>query len=402
MMTQLPPRPMEGLRILDASTILGGPITATILADFGAEVIKVEMPGKGDSIREGPSPDSGPSYVWLQEGRNKRSITLDLHHHEAQELFKRLVALSDGVVENFRPGTLERWNVGPEELLEVNPGLVMLRLSGYGQTGPYRHKGAFDRIASAFGGVHYVTGYPDAPPVRAGYALADYMAAYVGAFAMAMALYWRDAKGGRGQVIDLALYEPILRASEGSIPYYHRTGYIRERNGNTNPFIVPSSCFPTADDKWVVLSANTHRLWVRLANAIGKPELLNDERFATLEARCAHADELNAILEGWTARRTAAEVVGTLEEAQLPACTVNSIADIFADPHVKARENIVYFDDPRFGELAMPGVIPKLSDTPGRIDRLGPDLGDSNNEIYGGLLGLSEEEMDALRGQGVI
>lgn len=390
------------MRVLDLATILAGPVAATFLGEFGAEVIKVELPGGGDTAREGPTLAPGLSLLWLQEGRNKRSVTLDLHRPEGQALLKRLVAVSDVLVENFRPGTLERWGLAPEALLEANPGLVLLRMSGYGQTGPYRSRGSFDRMATAFGGGLYVTGYPEQPPVRPGFALADYMSGYVGAFAAITALYWRDARGGRGQVIDLAIYEAVLRASENAIPAYDRSGSVRERAGNRNPSIVPSSSFPTSDGRWVVIGANTERLWRRLATAIGRADLLEDGRFATVSARVEHADEVYAIVEEWTRGRTAAEIHAILDAAAVPASGINSVADLFADPHVRARENIVRIDDPRIGSLAVAGVIPKLSATPGRIDHLGEDLGSSNESVYGGLLGLSPSEIAALKEQGVI
>ncbi len=395
-------RPLDGVRVLDAATILAGPVAATLLADFGAEVIKLELPGRGDPAREGPGLGPGLSYLWLQEGRNKRSVTLDLHDAEGQELFRRLIDVSDVLIESFRPGTLEDWGLGPAALLERNPRLVVLRVSGYGQTGPYRRRGAFDRTASAFGGSLYVTGYPEMPPIRSGYATADYMAAYAGVFAVTTALYWRDQRGGPGQVIDLALYAPTLRASEASIPLYHRAGHVRERGGDRNPYIVPSSSFATADGRWVVLSANTEVLWRRLAAVIGASELVDDERFATLAARCEHADELYAILEDWTRVRTAAEIVRACDEAQVPAAAVNSIADVFADPHVRSREDIVVVDDERVGPVAVAGVVPKLSVTPGRIDHLGEGLGESTDEVLGGLLGLRADEIARLRERGVI
>jgi len=397
-----PPRPLQGLRVLDVATILAGPVAATFLGDFGAEVIKVELPERGDPTREGPGPRPGLSYLWLQEGRNKRSVTLDLHRDEGQALLRRLVRECDAMIESFRPGTLEDWGLGPEVLLAENPRLVLLRISGYGQTGPYRRRGAFDRTASAFGGSLYVTGYPELPPIRSGYATADYLSAYAGAFAVAMALYWRDVRGGQGQVIDLALYEPILRASEATIPLHQQTGHVRERSGDTNPFIVPSSSFASADGRWVVLSANTETLWRRLATALRRPELVADERFATLAARCANASALYGILGEWTRARTAAEIVRLCDEAGVPAATVNSIADIFADPHVRAREDIVVVDDPRVGAIAVPGVIPKLSATPGRIEHLGEDLGSDNDAVYGELLGLGPTDLAGLRDRGVI
>lgn len=396
------PLPLQGLRILDVSTILGGPVTGTFLADFGAEVIKVEMPGRGDPTRGRAGKGPGLSYIWLQEGRNKRSITLDLHKPQAQDLLRRLAAKSDVLIENFRPGTLERWGLDPDGLLEANPKLIVFRISGFGQTGPYRQKGAFDRIASAFGGVQFVTGDPDRPPVRAGYALADYMGAYMGAFAVMMALYWRDARGGEGQVIDLALYEPVLRASETSIPQFGAEGFIRRRTGNRNPFVVPSSSFETADGKYVVIGANTDSLWERLMRAIGREDLLEDERFDSAQKRLEHPDEIYAVLEAWALARRASEVVAIMDAARVPASVVNSVEDVFNDPHVQARENIVTVEDPRFGPLSVVGVMPKLSRTPGSIRSLGPDLGQDNREVFSELLGLSEAEIDELEAQGVI
>ena len=401
-MTSSTPRPLEGLRVLDVATILAGPVTATFLAEFGAEVIKVELPGSGDTAREGPTLAPGLSLLWLQEGRNKKSITLDLHKEEGQTLLKRLVAVSDVMIENFRPGTLEQWNLAPETLLEINPRLVLARISGYGQTGPYRRKGAFDRMATAFGGGLYVTGYPDDPPVRPGYAVADYMSGYVGAFAVITALYWRDARDGRGQIIDLAIYEPVLRASENSIPAYDRHNVVRERNGNCNPYIVPSSSFPTVDGKWVVIGANTERLWRRLATAIGRADMIEDERYSTLTARVTNFEGVYAALEEWTQSKTAAEIIAVLDQAQVPGAPINSVADLFADPHIQARENIVRVPDARVGALAVPGVVPKLSVTPGQIEHLGPNLGGNNDEIYGGLLGLSAAEIAVLKERGVI
>ncbi len=397
-----PPLPLEGLRVLDVSSILGAPVTATFLADFGAEVIKVELPEEGEPTRSRPGPLPGLSFIWLQESRNKRSITLDLHHSEGQMLLRRLASLSDALIENFRPGTLERWNLSPEALLAENPRLVIFRFSGFGQTGSNRAKGAFDRIASAYGGVQYVSGSPDAPPMRAGYALADYMGAYVGAFAMMLALYWRDASGGGGQVIDLALYEPVLRASEMSIPQHHHTGYVRERTGNYNPFVVPSSTFQTADRKWIVIGANTDRLWERLANAMERADLLDDPRFSDLDARCQNADDLYPVIEEWVKSKEAEALLDLLEDAQVPVGMVNSIADIFQDHHIQERGNIELVNDPRFGELAVPAVLPKFSETPGSIRHLGPDLGADNSHVYGDLLGLSDAEIEELKRKQVI
>jgi len=400
--TEPSPRPLEGLRILDVATILAGPVCATMLADFGAEVVKVEKPGTGDTTRQGSSDNSGLSLMWLQEGRNKRSITLDLHYPEGQALLKRLVTKVDAMVENFRPGTLEKWGLAPEVLLAANPRLVLLRVSGYGQTGPYRERGSFDRTASAFAGGTFVTGFEDRPPVRTGYAVADYMAAFVGAFSVMMALYYRDARGGAGQVIDLGLYEPVFRASEATVPAYDRAKVVRQRSGNKNPGVVPASNFLAKDGHWVVLNANTDRLWQRLTRAIGREELGTDERFATVAKRIKNEAEIYRLIEEWVASKTSDEAIDQLTAFQVPASRINSIAELFADPQIIARENIVRVADSRIGPLAVPGIIPKLSLTPGRIEHLGPNLGEANAAIYGGWLGLSDAEIEELRVKGVI
>ncbi len=414
-MTKPTELPLKGIRVVDAATILAGPVAATMLGDFGAEVIKVEMPRVGDILRGRsdvveersnavPNGSGGEqmSLWFLQEARNKRSVTLDLHKEKGQELLRRLAEKSDVLIENFRPGTFERWNLAPALLLEINPRLVILRVTGYGQTGPYREKGAFDRTATAFGGGTYVTGFEDGPPVRTGFAVADYMGAFAGAFAVMTALYWRDLRGGRGQVIDLALYEPILRASEASVPEYDRTRTVRQRAGNKNPGVVPTGNFLAADGKWVVVAASTDRLWRRLAAAMGRPELGTDERFVSLEARLRNEKETYSVVEEWVATIPSHEVVSRLDAAMVPADRINSVADLFDDPHIAARKNIVRVPDPRMGELAISGVVPKFSLTPGRIAHLGPDLGEANQEIYGKLLGLSSEEIAQLAAEGVI
>jgi crotonobetainyl-CoA:carnitine CoA-transferase CaiB-like acyl-CoA transferase len=395
-------RPLEGIVVLDVATILAGPVAATMLSDFGADVIKVEIPGRGDTTRQSGNIGDGLSLMWLQEGRNKRSVTLDLHKPKGQELLKRLVAKADAMIENFRPGTLERWGLGPDVLLKVNPRLILLRVSGYGQTGPYREKGALDRTATAFGGGTFVTGFEDGPPVRTCYAVADYMTAFVGAWSVTMALYWRDARGGQGQVIDLGLYEPIFRASEATVPAYHRISMIRKRSGNKNPGVVPASNFLAKDGQWVVLNANTDRLWKRLLTAMGREDLLGDPRFASVASRIQNEKEVYQAIEEWVASKTSDEVIAALDAAMVPAARINSIAELFADPHIAARENIVKLEDPRVGSLAVPGVIPKLSRTPGRIDHLGPNLGEHNEDIYCGLLGLTKTELEELKEQGVV
>jgi crotonobetainyl-CoA:carnitine CoA-transferase CaiB-like acyl-CoA transferase len=394
--------PFEGIRVLDLATVMAGPVAATLLADFGADVIKVEEPTRGDTIR-GLGGGAGAELFWLQEGRNKRCVTLDLRQREGQDLLARLAAGSDVLIESFRPGTMEAWNLGPERLCAENPRLVYLRMSGYGQSGPYRERGAFDRVAAAFSGVTYATGDPDRPPVRSGYALADYMSAAYNAFAIAMVLYHRDAKGdGRGQVIDLALYEPLLRASEASSVVFDRFGVVRERTGNRHAAAVPSGLYETNDGAFVVLFAAPDHLFERLARAIGRPELPRDPRYANAGARRKHADDLESEIAEWMAERSAGEAVERLLEAQVPVSQVNSIADVFADPHVAARENLVPVPDGKGGRVRMVGVLPRLSRTPGRIRHGGRPLGADNEEVYGELLGLEPEEVRALRARGIV
>jgi crotonobetainyl-CoA:carnitine CoA-transferase CaiB-like acyl-CoA transferase len=388
--------------VLDLATVMAGPVAATTLADFGAEVIKVEHPERGDTIR-GLGGGAGAELFWLQEGRNKRCVTLNLGHPEGQELLARLARQSDVLIESFRPGTMERWNLGPERLCAENERLVYVRVSGYGQTGPYRERGAFDRIAAAFSGVTYASGYADRPPVRPGYALADYMTASWNAFAVAMALYNRDAQGdGRGQVIDLALYEPLLRASEAAAVVYDRFGLVRERTGNRHPAAVPGGLYETSDGAWLVLFAAPDHLFRRLAQAMGRPELADDPRYRHAGGRRKHADELEAEVASWVARQPAEEALERLLEAKVPAGRVNSIADVFSDPQIAARENLVAVPDGRGDPLRMVGVIPKLSRTPGRIAHAGRPLGADNAAVYGELLGLSEASIQALRERGVV
>ena len=396
--------PFDGVRVLDLATVMAGPVAATTLADFGADVIKVEEPTRGDTVRQLRG-GAGAGLFWLQEGRNKRCVTLDLRKPEGQQMLARLAEKSDALIESFRPGTMEAWGLGPERLCEENPRLVYARVSGYGQTGPYRERGSFDRVAAAFSGVTYASGYPDRPPVRAGFALADYMTATWTAFAIGMALYHRDRDGngeGRGQVIDLALYEPLLRASEATTVIYDRFGAVRERTGNRHPAAVPSGLYETRDGAYVTLFAAPDHLLQRLAGAMERPDLPEDPRFASPGARRRNAAELEKEVERWMAGLSAEEVLAKLERAKIPASRVNSIADLFADPHVAARENIVSVADGSGGEIRMVGVLPKLSRTPGRIRHAGRALGADNAEVYAEILGLDLVEVDDLRKRGVI
>ncbi len=396
-------RPVEGIRVVDAATFIAAPFCATLLAEFGAEVIKVELPGVGDPLRQfGTRTECGETLPWLSESRNKRSVTLDLRKPEGAELFKRLVAASDVLCENFQTGTLEGWGVGWEVLREVNPGLVMLRVTGYGQTGPYAGRPGFGRIANAFGGLAFLAGYPDRPPVTPGSAtLPDYMSGLFGAFGVLMALRARDSSGA-GQYIDIGLYESIFRVLDELAPRYDLTGFVRQRMGPGTVNTVPHSHYPTKDDSWIAIACTSDKIFARLAVLMGQGELAGEGRFGTIDQRQTAREEVDALVTAWTRERNRDEILTLCEEAQVPCGPIYGIDEIFEDPHFAARGNIDFVEDERIGKLAFPNVVPRLSETPGRIDRLGPSLGEAVDDVYGRILGLAEDEIAALREKGVI
>jgi crotonobetainyl-CoA:carnitine CoA-transferase CaiB-like acyl-CoA transferase len=400
--------PLAGLRILDLGTRIGAPFAATLVGDLGADVIKVELPGQGDFMRTiGPFVD-GYSLFWAVEGRSKRSITLDLRKPKGQALLKRLVAHADVVVENFQPGTLESWGVGYDELAAVNPGIILTRVSVYGQTGPYRDRPGLDRNGIAMGGLMYITGYPDRPPVRPGVIVSDYLTGVFNAFAILAAVYERDrtarASGApaRGQWVDLSLYESILRVMEHTLATYDRLGVVREREGNRLKNSAPLDNWATKDGKYVCIIAAGDGLFPRLCRAMGREDLLADPRFQTMARRAEHGDEINAIVAAWVAAQTSSEVQAILERHEVPFGVAYSVADIFADPHVAARGAIETIDDPTIGPVRMQGVYPRFSRTPGHVDRGAPRLGADNQAVYRDLVGLTEDELDELVKEGVI
>lgn len=396
------PLPLAGIRILDIGTRIAAPFAATLLGDFGAEVIKVELPGRGDFMRSiGPFAD-GYSLWWAVEGRNKKSITLDLRQPRGQDLFRRLVATADVVVENFQPGTLEAWGLGYDALAAINPDLILTRASVYGQTGPYRDRPGLDRNGIGFGGLLYLTGYPDRPPVRPGIIISDYLTAVFNALAIMIALYHRDRHRGGGQAVDLALYESVFRILEHTLPAFDRLGIVREREGNRLRNSAPLDNWETKDGEFICIVAAGDALFPRLARAMGREDLLRDPRFVSLAERAANGEAINAIVGAWCRAHTAAEIEAVLLAAEVPVTRAYSIADIAADPHYAAREDLVTVDDPTIGPVRMPAVYPRLSATPGRIARGAPRLGEHNDEIYGGLLGLSAREITQLRADGVI
>ncbi|MCZ6749018.1 MAG: CoA transferase [SAR324 cluster bacterium] len=396
-------RPLDGIRVLDIATFIAAPFCGAIMAEFGAEVIKVEKPGVGDPLRKlGTLTETGDTLTWFSEARNKKSITLDLRMPKGAALLKRLAADADVVLENFRPGTLEKWGLGFEELQAVNRGLILLRISAYGQTGPNRDLPGFARIAHAFSGISHLVGTPDGPPLIPGSTtLADYMAGAYGVMGVLMALRVRDATG-EGQSIDVGLYEPIFRLLDELVPAYDREGVVRGRTGAETFYAVPHSHYPTRDGKWVAVACTNDKMFERLCAVMGCPELAGEGRLATFPQRQAAREEVNELVENWTRSRTQADAVAECAAGQVPCGPIYSVAEIFEDPQYRARGDLETVDDPRIGPLTVPAVFPFLSKTPGRIDTLGPALGAHNTEIYRDRLGLSAQELDRLKAEGVV
>jgi len=392
---------LEGCKVLDVSTFLAGPFCATQLGEFGADVIKIELPVAGDATRRfGTMTDCGDSLPWLSESRNKRCITLDLRKPEGAALLKRLVAQSDVMVENFQPGTLEKWGLGYDVLSEVNPRLILVRISGYGQTGPYKDRPGFGRIGNAFGGLSFLAGYPDRAPVTPGSAtIPDYMAGLYGALGTLLALQARE-KTGRGQVVDIGLYEPIFRILDELAPAFAYKGYVRQRMGPGTVNVVPHSHYPTKDGRWIAIACTNDKIFARLAEAMGRPDLA--ERWGTLAAREHDRATVDETVGAWTATMDRADLMATCERAQVPCGPVYSIDEIFEDPQYAARGNILHRQDPRVGELAVPNLVPRLSETPGKVNWLGMELGAHNREIYQERLGLADDDIDRLKTAGVI
>jgi crotonobetainyl-CoA:carnitine CoA-transferase CaiB-like acyl-CoA transferase len=395
-------QPLEDIVVLDLTTIVAGGTMTSILADFGAQVIKVEHPKGGDPLRTWEPSVNGVSLWWKVLSRNKKSVTLNLNHPQGQQLLRQLAGRADVLVENFRPGTLERWNVGYDVLSQVNPRLVVVRISGFGQTGPYRDRPGFGTIAEAMSGFVAISGHPDRPPLLPPIPLADEIAGLLGAASMLMALHYRDRAGGTGQMIDVSLYEPLFRLLVPYVPQYALRGDLPQRVGNRFPGAAPRNLYPTAGGDWLALSATTQRAFERLARAMGRPDLLSDSRFADNRSRVAHTEELDAIVEAWTSARPLSVLLQDLEDAEVVAAPIYDVPRILGDPHYQARDNIITVEDPDLKQVPMPGVIPKFSRTPGQVAHAGPRLGEHNDVIYGRLLGLSREQIDGLALEGVI
>ena len=397
------PLPLAGVRVLDIGTLIAGPFGATLLGDFGAEVIKVEQPGRGDALRGTPvDGKAGRPPNWLIEGRNKKSITLNLRVPEGQQILRDLAATADIVMENFSPGTLDGGNIGCYDLKAVNPRLIMVRVSGYGQTGPYSKRSGYDRIALGFSGYMYPTGFPDRFPVRPAFPTADYNTGTFGALSAMLALYQRDAQGGEGQMIDLGLYEAPFRITADLITKYMMNGEVRERIGNRNPTFSPAGTFETKDGRYVQIAAGGDGVFKRLADAIGMPELATDPRYAQSAARIERADELEALLGEWIKAHEFADIEARLVGGNVPFGGIYTAADIAEDPHFEARNNIVTVPDEELGDIPMPGVSPNLTGTPGRVAHAGPPIGHHTEEILGEMLNLSSADIDALKADGIV
>ncbi len=399
--------PLSGIRVLELGSFVAAPLATRILADFGAEVIKIEAPRKGDELRQWgtmvATKTGKISAWWLVQARNKRLITLDLHLPAGQSLALKLVQQCDIVIENFRPGRLEQWHLGYEQMREANPGIIMVRISGYGQTGPYRERAGYGNVGESMGGVRYVTGYPDRPPVRVGVSLGDALAAQQAAFGAVMALRARD-RDGRGQIVDVAITESVFALTESMLTEYMHAGNVRERMGNSYLRAAPSSVYLTGDGRWIAIGGNGDNVFRRLARVMGQPELAEDERFHNNQARVTHYRELDQIIGIWVGAHTLAVVQSLLDEAGVPAGPVMSIADIAADPQYQARGMIAPVPDERMPQnlTYMPGVVPRLTETPGEITHSGGDIGADNAAIYGGLLDLSTADIEQLTAEGVI
>jgi crotonobetainyl-CoA:carnitine CoA-transferase CaiB-like acyl-CoA transferase len=394
---------LAGLRVLDIATFIAAPFAATLMGEFGAEVIKVELPNVGDDARRlGTKSAAGDTFVWLSEARNKKSMCLDVRKPEGARLFKSLVAVSDVVCENFRVGTLEKWGLGWDVLSAINPKLVLLRVTGYGQNGPYATYPCFGRIANAFGGISFLSGDADRPPAQPGSAtLADYLAGLFGAYAIQVALRVAE-RTGRGQVVDMALYEGIFRILDEVAPAYQKTGFIRQRAGAETPIVVPHSHYPSRDDRWLAIACTNDKIFARLAQLMGRADMISDPRYATNAARLQRRGEVNGIVSDWTSSLERTEVLSQCAKAEVPCGPVHSIEDIFKDPQYAARGSILEFTDERVGALSIPNVVPKLSESPGKVKWLGPPLGAHTDEILRNLIRLDNSEIRELRESGVI
>lgn len=394
------PRPLDGIRVLELGQLLAGPFAGTLLAYFGAEVIKVEAPGQGDPLRSWRVVDDGTSLWWRTVGRNKKCVTADLRREKGRALVRRLAEMSDVLIENFRPGTLERWGLGPDVLQVQNPELIMARVSGYGQTGPDAAKPGYASVCEGVGGMRYLNGIPGERPLRHNLSLGDSLAGFHTAFGILLAIIERR-RSKKGQIVDVALTEAVFNMLESVVPEYDRCGVVRQPSGSTITGVVPTNTYPCQDGKYVIIGGNGESIYKRLMETAGRPDLAADPQLATNAGRVERQQEIDDAIGEWTVTLPLKEVLDRLEDAAVPAGPIQSVAEIFADPQFQARE---MFEEVEVGgrPLKLPAIVPKLTETPGRTDWAGPDLGAHNREIFGGVLGLSEAEIDELQTEGVI
>ena len=395
--------PLAGLRVVEMGQLLAGPFVGSRCADFGAEVIKIEAPGSGDPIRNwGRQQYEGKTLWWPIMARNKKSVSINLRDARGQDLARRLIAEADVVIENFKPGTLEKWGMSPAELHKLNPGLIIVRVSGFGQTGPYSARPGFASVGEAMSGMRYINGYPEMPPPRYGISLGDTLTSLFAFEGMMMALYKRDRNGGIGQVVDAAITESCFAMLESTVTEYSKAGFVRQPSGTGIAKIAPSNIYPTKDGNHVVIAANVDAMFRRLTRAMGQPELADDPRFVSHIARGDHAELLDSMVAEWSSSMTTEELTARLEEFDIVFGPINSIAEVVKDPHFRARGMVQDFQDEEFGTITIPGVFPVLSETPGQVAWLGPqEIGAHNDEVYGEI-GLSEAEIDDLRSEGVV
>ncbi|NMF89626.1 CaiB/BaiF CoA transferase family protein [Aromatoleum petrolei] len=394
-------KPLAGIKVVELGTLIAGPFAARILGEFGAEVIKIESPDGGDPLRKWRKLYEGTSLWWYLQSRNKQSVTVNLKQPDGVEVVRRLVAEADIVIENFRPGVLEKLGLGWESLSAINPGLVMLRLSGFGQTGPLAQQPGFGAIGESMGGLRYVTGFPDRPPVKTGISIGDSIAALWGALGALMALRHKEVNGGRGQVVDVALYEAVFAMMESLVPEFDVFGFVRERTGNIMPGITPSNTHTTRDGKHVAIGANGDAIFRRLMLAMDRADLADDRTLADNAGRDARRDEIYALIDAWVAEHDEATVLAALAAAEVPASRIYSVADMFADPQFLARDMLQLVTLPGGRDCRMPGVVPKLSLTPGGAETIGPALGEHTDSVLGEL-GYDATAIAALRAAGAI
>jgi crotonobetainyl-CoA:carnitine CoA-transferase CaiB-like acyl-CoA transferase len=393
--------PLSGVRVLEFGTLIAAPFAARLFAEFGAEVIKIEQPGQGDPLRKWRKLHQGTSLWWYLQSRNKKSIALDLKSEEGLAIARTLAAKADVVIENFRPGILEKIGLGWDVLSALNPGLTLVRISGYGQTGPYRDRPGFGAIGEAMGGLRYTTGDPESPPARAGISIGDSLASLHAVIGALMSLLHVRTAGGQGQIVDVSLFESVFNLMESLVPEYDLMGHVRTRSGGALPGISPSNTYPTRDGSYVVIAGNSDAIFKRLMVAVGRPDLAADDELATNDGRVARNAELDAAIADWSRRQTVAEALAILEKADVPAGRIYSVADIVEDPHYAAREMIVPTVLPGDVSVKMPGIVPKLSATPGAMRWCGPELG-AHTEAILAELGKTDQDIQELRRQGVV